>query len=290
MKYDFNTNRMKGKVQVNIDKWLSPTDNPIKIHRISGKLSPTGITQACFVGEGAEDIKTDDIILISKVAYEVATTPFANYKIERVRYFDLPAEQILGIFSNTITLETLKMRGKNVLFKRIEKKKDSPLLIEEKNTMLGEILKVGKNSSLKAGDIIAVGDNVSTPIELGGAPYFAVEEKFVVGRVKENLSMENMEILNEYILMKPYIPDKALNSTILETSGIDYNYLDYSDINNRNLFKVAYADKSLGNIKKNDIILLDRNYTNYMYYENEKYFVINDKKWISGKIIERDKQ
>ena len=285
MKYDFNIAKMKGKVQIDTNKWFQPDENLIKICQISGRNTPTYISQACFVGKGVSDIKKDDMIFISKVACDVATTPFAQYKIEEVKYFDIPEEQILGTFHGTISLNNLKLRNKNILFKKINKKQDSPLIIEEKDTMLGEVVMVGENSSLKIGDLVAIADNVSTPFT---DQYYAVEEKFVVGTFKEDLSIENMEVKNKYILMKPYISKNVLNSTILETSGIDHDYLDYSDINNRDLFQVIYADKSL-NLKSNDIILVDRNYTNYMYYSNEKYFTINEKKWISGK-IERDKQ
>ena len=291
MKYDFRTERTKGRVQINIGEWQSPDSDLIHIYRMNGKAHVTYITKACYVGEEVNGVQKGDSLLLSKVACDVATTPFASYKIEENSYFDIPEEQIMGVFSNNkININSLRMRGKNILFKKIEKRQNSTLVIEEKNTMIGEVVKVGEDSSLKIGDLVAVGDNVSTPVEIGGGNYFAVEEKFIVGVLQKDLQIENMKIINEYVLMKSYIAKNVLNSTVLETSGIDYDYLDYSDINNRNLFKVEYADKSLGNIKKGDIILLDRNYTNYMYYNNEKYFVINDKKWILGKIIERDKQ
>ena len=87
--------------------------------------------------------------------------------------------------------------------------------------------------------------------------------------------------------MKPYVSKKVLNSNILETPEINYEDLDYSDMYNRDLFKVCYADEATG-IHAGDILLLNRDYTNYVYFNNEKYFIIDSKKWISGKIIERD--
>ena len=155
--------------------------------------------------------------------------------------------------------------------------------------MLGKVVKVGENSKVKTDDVIAVRDNVSTPIKFENKDYFAIEDKFVVGVLNSSYSIDSMNLINEYIIMKPYISKNVLNSTVLETPEINYNDLDYSDIENRNLFKVCYADKSL-NVEKGDILLLNRDFTNYMYYNNEKFFVINGKKWISGKIIERDKQ
>jgi hypothetical protein len=121
----------------------------------------------------------------------------------------------MGVFSNNkINLDSLKMRNKNVLFKRIEKKQDSSLIIEERNTMVGEVVAAGKNSSLKTGDLITTKDNISTPIEIPDGNYFAVEEKFIVGILQKDLQIENMKIINDYVLMKPYIAKNVLNSTI----------------------------------------------------------------------------
>lgn len=292
MKYDFNTNTMKDRIQISITEWVSPEENLIEIHRISGKSYVTYIIKAQFVGREVEGIKSGDYMLLSKVACDVATTPTASYSIgDGNKYFNIPPEQVMGIFKgNNVTFSNLIMRDKNILFKRIMKEQNSDIFIEEKDTMLGEIVKVSTGSALKVGDKVAVRDNASTPIKFGEDEYFAVEEKFVVGILHKGEAISDMEILNEYILMKPYVSKNVLNSKVLITPEINYEDLDYSDINNRNLFRVLYVDKSLKNIKKGDILLLNRDYTNYMYYENEKYFVVNEEKWISGKIIERDKQ
>lgn len=292
MRYDFNTSTMKDKVQISIEEWVSPEENLIEIHKISGRSYVTYITKAKFVGKEVDRIKSGDYVLLSKVACDIATTPTASYSIGNGnKYFNIPPEQVMGTFKdNKVTFSNLIMREKNVLFKRIVKKKNSNIFMEEKDTMLGEIVKVNVTSSLKVGDKVAVRDNVSTPIKFGENEYFAVEEKFIVGTLHNGESINDMKILNGYILMKPYISKNVLNSKVLITPDINFEDLDYSDINNRNLFKVFYADKSLNNIKEGDILLLNRDYTNYMYYENERYFVVNEEKWISGKIIERDKQ
>ena len=286
MKYDFNTIKMKGKVQIDIDKWLRFDNSAIEVRRLNGKLVPTGICRACSIGEGVVGIRGGDLILISKTACDVATTPYVSYTVDGRRYFNIPAEQVVGLFQGKVDIKNLKMCKNYLLFKRIEKRQDSVLYIEEKDTMLGEVIQVSSKSLFQLGDIIAIRDNVSTPIKDG---YYAVEEKFVVGKLENGLSIKNMRILNNYVLANPYIPPKVLNSKILETARIDYDNLDYTDINNRNLFKVIYSDSSLKSVKPGDIILADRNFANYMYYENEKYFILEGIESISGKIIERDK-
>ena len=289
MKCDFNVERLKGKIQIDINEWYYPAESLLTVHKISGKSYATSITNAKAVGNGVEGIHEGDYIFLSKVACDVATTPTVSYKVEDKEYFNVPAEQIIGTFKDNIIDEAhFEIKNKNILFKKILKTQDSPLYIEEKDTMLGEVIETCVNSVLKIGDIVAIRDNVSTIVKFGETEYYAVEEKFVVGKFKESLKIEDMEVLNEYVLMKPYVSKNVLNSTVLETPFQNFEDLDYSDINNRNLFKVIYVDKSMESINKGDIILVNRDFTNYMYYGNEKYFVMNDKKYVLGKITERD--
>ena len=290
MKYDYNTSRMDNKVQINVQEWLSPDSSLIKVYKMNGKTPISCITEAKFIGHGIVGIKEGDYLLLSRVSCEVATSLTAYYTIDGNRYFNVPNEQIMGVFEqNKITFRNLKLRPGNILFKKVYREQSSIIQMEEKGTMLGGIIKIGENSKFHIGDIIALEDNVVTPLLIDGEECYAVEEKFVVGTLSdEDLSIEDMKVQNNYILMKPYISKNVLNSKVLETSQINYDNLDYSDINNRDLFKVMYVDESLSDIKKGDLLLLNRNYTNYMYYGGEKYFTISDKKWISGKVIERD--
>ena len=86
--------------------------------------------------------------------------------------------------------------------------------------------------------------------------------------------------------MKSYIATKLLNSNILISPDINYEDLDYSDIYNRDLFQIKFLDKKLNNFKKEDVILVRRDFTNYVYLNEEKYHLINGKDWIEAKIEE----
>ena len=86
--------------------------------------------------------------------------------------------------------------------------------------------------------------------------------------------------------MKSYIATKLLNSNILISPDINYEDLDYSDIYNRDLFQIKFLDKKLNNFKKEDVILVKRDFTNYVYLNEEKYHLINGKDWIEAKIEE----
>ena len=61
MKYDFNTNRMENKIQINIDKWLYPLQTFLEIHNINGKTHVTYITEVEFAGSNNLQINTFSI-------------------------------------------------------------------------------------------------------------------------------------------------------------------------------------------------------------------------------------
>ena len=84
--------------------------------------------------------------------------------------------------------------------------------------------------------------------------------------------------------MQPFYFKKLLNSTILETPDINYENLDYSEIYNRDLFQIKYIDKNVENLQKDDIILVKRDFTNYVYLNQEKYFLINGKDYVEAKL------
>jgi co-chaperonin GroES (HSP10) len=291
MQYDFNTTRLKDKIQINVDEWVQPESNLLQLYKMSGRSYLTYITQVKALDKSIPNLSHGDYVLLSKVACDIATSPTSPYELDDKRFYNIPLSQVVGKFkNNSLKLGELELFKGYVIYKKISRKENSVLSISDVNTTIGIILKTSKESVLKEGNVIMLRDNVSTPIRLESSEYFAAEERAIVGIFKdsENLSFSNLTIINENILMKPYVSKNLLNSSILETPDINYEDLDYSDVFNRDLFKVYYADKSLNSIKEGEILILNRDYTNYVYFNNEKYFIIDGKKWISGKIIERD--
>ena len=82
MKYDFNVYKLKGKVLINVNEWLYPEDNLIEINRISGRVHVTYITKAYHVPNNSLGIKNGDVLLFSKVACDIATSPTISYTIK----------------------------------------------------------------------------------------------------------------------------------------------------------------------------------------------------------------
>lgn len=289
MAYDFNIKKMENKIQINVNKWVQAETNLLQFHKMTGRDYLSYITKVTAKGGSVEGLNKGDYILVSKVAADIATSPTSPYGLDGEKYYNIPENQIIGYFKdNVLSYSNLSLLNKNFLYEKVNRREILLLEVEDKNTTIGKVLKVEEGSTLKEGDLVLVKDNVSTPLRLESADYFAAEERSIVGIFKSNdLTFSNIRIINENILMKPYVSKKVLNSNILETPEINYEDLDYSDMYNRDLFKVCYADEAT-DIQAGDILLLNRDYTNYVYFNNEKYFIIDSKKWISGKIIERD--
>lgn len=295
MKYDFNVKKMKGKVQIDVNEWEFPSSSIVETHKLSGRSYVTYISKVRALDKNIKTLKKGKFVLLSKIACDIATAPTSPYELDGKKFYNIPYSQVMGVFRDNIvsmeilSLSSLEMLNSCLLFQKISKEQNSLLKIPDTSATIGKVIKTSKKSNFKADDIIIVKDNVSTPVRFNGIDYFATEERSIVGLLRHNeWSLDKAKILNQYILMKPYISENVLNSTILETPSINYEDLDYSNIYNRDLFKVYYIDETLKNISKNDILLLNRDYTNYLFYDNEKYFVIDSEKWISGKIIERD--
>ena len=293
--FDYKVKKSEDCVLINCNDWVQPS--AIQICKLSGKITPTYITNALDVHAHSSHfldypVKKGDTVLITKVASEVAS--MRSFQLEdNNKYFNVPFMQILGIFKGKISFESLTMIYDKILVERIKPNSSDMLDLPESNEMIGVVKKVGSNSfdknnnkvplKVSIGDYVLIKDNVSTPITLGEVQYYAVEEKAVVGIFRNGFSIDNIEFINESILMESYYAPRVLNSTLI-SPNINYEDLDYSDIYNRDLFQIKYLDKNLSNLKKDDIILVKRDYTNYVYLDNNKFHLINGKNYVEAKI------
>lgn len=295
LKYDYNVQRTKNRVQINVREWVQPTDT-LEIHKMSGRAFLTYINKALKVhNETFSDVKINegDTILINKVASEIAVSPTIPYLLEDREYFDVPISQILGVFRGDVSLNNLELTCGKVLYKRVDRTMSSQLLIPDKSTTMGFVRKLPSNykGKLQEGMLVLVKDNVSTDLYWAQG-YSITEEKDIIAIAEIQPAGDTvlkLNVINNYTLMKPYISTNVLNSNLLISPDINYEDLDYSDMYNRNLFKVCVTDENTGLIE-GDILVLNRDYTTYVYFNNEKYFAIeNGKEWISARINERDK-
>lgn len=282
---DYKVTRTENCALIDINNWV-PTSSIIS-QSIKGKASASFVTEVID-----ENFKEDygvlkgDCILITKVASEIA--PMRSYDLsDGKKYFNLPISQIIGTFENKdISLDSLKLTTGKVLIEKVNNN-ESYLFLPDVSDMLGKVIKVNSNiDSIKEDSIVFLKDNIVTPVRLDGKEYFAADDTNIVGVLNYGLSIQDIEFVNESILMKPHFNRHLLGSDILIAPDINYESLDYSDVYNRDLFQIKFLDKSIKELKRDDIILARRDYTTYVYLNNEKYFLLNGKKWIEAKIEE----
>lgn len=285
MLIDYKVKRTEDCALMDVNRWI-PTSN-IVAQSIKGNTSPSYVTEVLD-----ENFKKDygiykgDYILITQVASEIAS--MRSYQLlDRSKYFNLPVSQIIGRFrSRQVSWSTLELIEGRVLVERIEKN-ESCLVLPKKSDMLGKVVGVNsKISSIKRGSVVLLKDNIVTPIRLDGKEYYAADDTNIVGVLNHGSSLEDIEFINESVLMVPHYDKYLFGSKVLITPDINYEDLDYSDINNRDLFQIKFLDRTMEGLKKEDIVLARRDYTNYVYINDIKYFLLNGKKWIEAKITE----
>jgi len=288
--FDFKTERSKDTILIDTKNWIKNDSNILQEYRMSGKSVVNGLTSIldinCISDSLKGYLKKGDKVLLSRVASQISD--YYAYSIgDGKKYHSIPIMQVLGVFKdNIMSFDNFELLFNKILIKKVDPKYSEYIELPEDNTTVGVVLKVGTKKfdknwnelplSVKKGDTVLIRDNVSTSIILEGEEYLVTEEEMVVGVFEEHVRVENMRVLNNYVLMKPFTFSSLLNSNLLATPDINYSQLDYSDVYNPNLFIVLYKDENLTVINKYDIVLVDRNLTNYVYFNNDRYFVIND--------------
>ena len=297
---DFKVPRLKDSILIDTKEWLH--DNSLlEVRKISGKPIPTYLTEIKEIdaekGVFKNVLNKGDKVLLTRVASEVAQYRTFEVEVGDKRYYTAPIMQVIGVFKDReITFSSLQMLFDKILIKKVENNKVGDIVITSSNTMMGEVVKVGWCKfdqdwntyplKVKIGDKVLIRDNVTTEITLNNETYYATEESMVVGIFKgDEINLNSLNIINENILLSPYIPTKAFGSNLL-TPLLNYEDEDVTDFYNRNLFKVERSDSTLTKIKKDDIILINRSITNYAYLNNEKYFILSGLADVEARIEE----
>ena len=295
---DLKVPKFKDKVIINTKKWVQNHEGcGLGIYRMSGRDLPTYLIKAEEVYDFSDRFKGSvhkgDLMLVTRMSSEVCM--YNTFELEdEGAYNSIPIMQIIGTFEgNKIAFSNL-----NLLFDKIlvQKKENGykGFVLPNSNTFIGEVVKVGTNRfdkegnshdlRVSVGDTVLIRDNVTTEIYLDGQQFFATEEAMVVAIFNDSeCSLEEAEIISDSVLMVPYIPEKVSGSVFV-TPNLTYEDLDTTDIYNRDLFKVVAVDENLTKIQKDDILLLDRNITNYVYHGIDRYFIISGTDLIEAKI------
>lgn len=295
MMIDFRVKRSEDCITIDTKAWITSSDIGITIHRMSGRDIPTFITKVVSVNPVVESlkglVKTGDTVLLSRVASDISQYKKFAVKVGDDRYFNAPIMQVLGVFNGEISFESLSLLTDKILIEKIETDVNG-IILSKDNTMVGRVLKTGTNRfdkdwnkfplTIKQGDIVLVRDNVTTEITLNSKRYYITEEPMIVGVFKEDrYDLNSLQLMNDYIILDSYIPEQMGK---LFTPIMDYEEADYTQIYDRDLFKVVKTPDNIDNIFENDILLIDRNYTNYVYLGAKRYFVLAGTEYISARV------
>ena len=298
---NFKVPRLKDKILIDTKKWVQNSSGAtLDICRLSGRTLPTYVAKVLEVNACTKDLKgainKNDTVLLTRVVSDISMYRSFSTGLDDKDYYNVPIMQVLGVFENgEMSISSLTMLFDKVLVKKVEANRG--LILPNDNTMIGEVVKVGtckfdKNwkslpLTVKVGDKVLIRDNVTTEVYLDGAFYYAVEESMIVSIfTDEELTFESSKIIGGNVVMESYIPE---NTSIFITPTLNYEDEDYTEIYNRDLFKVVNLDTSLTEINKGDIILVDRSITNYVYYNENKYFVVSGLDYIEAKINKEGK-
>ena len=292
MELDYKVDRSEDCVKINTDKWLTLDTNMLSRYRISGRSVTTYLTRIVDKNltekwaDTDKELPQDSVVLISRVASEVARN--RAYQIDGENFYDIPITQVMGYFKdNAIDLLHFVPLSDKVLIKKINLDKQGFVHRVNDNSTVGKVLRTGSSvASVSESDIVLIQDNVATELEVGFEKFLIVPEETIVGifNSEENLSVDNLRVINKAVLLQEYQSSKVFDSSVLVMPELNYEEFDFSDTFNSDLFKVVAVDENLHEISKNDIILLDRNLTFYVFLNGEKYFLINGTKYISGKL------
>ena len=294
---DFKVPKNKDKIIIDTNDWIrNSTGNTLNIYRISGKDLPTYITKVVDVNiqtkELKNSVKKGDTVVLTRVASEISEYYVSSLsKYDKGKYCSIPVMQVLGVFEgDTISYNSLRMLFDKILIKKISQ--EAEILLSENNAMVGEVVRIGTNKfskdwkaeslSVKVGDKVLIRDNVVTELRLDGDIYYAVEEGMIAAILNHD-TLEESEIISNSVIMEPYLSE-TIGSSVLITPSLNYEDEDITSIYNRDLFKVVAVDKNLIKLKKGDIILVDRNVTNYVYFREHKYFILSSLDFVEGKV------
>lgn len=296
---DFKVPRAEDCVLIDTKRWIQNNLGGLTVHKMSGRGIPTYTAKVISVYPKKEIfkevIKNEDTVLLTRVASEIAGYKSFEVEVGDKRYFNIPIMQVIGVFSNDkISLDSLTLLFDKILIKKIDTREVSGIILPDSNTMIGEVVKTGtcsfdkewnkKELAVKKGDIVLVRDNVSTEVTLNDEVYFATEESMVMGIFRAKpYTLENLEVIGENIIMESFISPNAFNTDLL-TPSLNFEEEDITDFYNRDLFKVLKVNENLTQVKKDDILLLDRNITNYVYVGLDKYFTVSGLVDVSAKV------
>ena len=294
---DYNVDGTENCVLINTRDWLYPDNTLVLKYKMSGRTVITYLTKALKVNVDTAKFPTHieegQTLFLSRIVSDISMD--REHKIESNYYYNVPITQVMGYFvDNKITYDNLIMLYDKILVEKVDIHKDELIKRVDDNTMVGKVLKVGTNTFSKewkplplqvsVGDTILIRDNATTLVTLDNKEYYAIEHGNVIGKFSDSLSMNNIEVINDYIIMHEYVDELKIDDSIISTRLDSYEGMDWSSYYNDSIFIVIHKDKNLTKIDIGDKVIVNKHLVNYAYFNNVRYNVISGLDYIEAKI------
>ena len=293
---DYNVDGTENCVLINTRDWLYPDNTLVLKYKMSGRTVITYLTKALKVNVDTAKFPTHieegQTLFLSRIVSDISM--HREHKIESNYYYNAPITQVMGYFvDNKITYDNLVMLYDKILVEKVDIHKDELIKRVDDNTMVGKVLKVGTNTFSKewkplplqvsVGDTILIRDNATTLITLDNKEYYAIEHGNIIGKFSDSLSMNNIEVINDYIIMHEYVDELKIDDSIISTRLDSYEGMDWSSYYNDSIF-IVHKDKNLTKINIGDKVVVNKHLVNYAYFNNVRYNVISGLDYIEAKI------
>ena len=294
---DYNVDGTENCVLINTRDWLYPDNTLVLKYKMSGRTVITYLTKALKVNVDTAKFPTHieegQTLLLSRIVSDISM--HREHKIENNYYSNAPVTQVMGYFvDNKITYDNLVMLYDKILVERVDIHKDELIKRVDDNTMVGKVLKVGTNTfnkewkplplQVSVGDTILIRDNATTLITIDNKEYYAIEHGNTIGKFSDSLRMNNIEVINDYIIMHEYVDELKIDDSIISTRLDSYEGMDWSSYYNDSIFIVIHKDKNLTKINIGDKVVVNKHLVNYAYFNNVRYNVISGLDYIEAKI------
>lgn len=294
---DYNVNGTENCVLINTREWLYPDNTLILKYKMSGRTVITYLNKALKVNVDTAKFPTHigegQSLLLSQIVSSISMD--REHKIEGNYYYNVPITQVMGYFvDNKITYDNLIMLYDKILVEKVNIHKDELIKRVDDNTMVGKVLKVGTNAfdknwkplplRVSVGDTVLIRDNATTLITLNNKEYYAIEHGNIIGKFHDSLSMNSIEVINDYMIMHEYVDELKIDDSIISTRLDSYEGMDWSSYYNDSIFIVIHKDKNLTKVNIGDKVVVNRHLVNYAYFNNVRYNVISGLDYIEAKI------
>lgn len=236
----------------------------------------------------------NDVVVVSKTMENISR--LRNFTIDgeynNKQLVNIHCMQILGrvnsdfpfnieLFYNKVLLEEVIIPG---------------LIIDKK---VYRVLSIGSHNfndnweqiplEVKVNDLVVTTENSLTPISeniTGVSNLFITEENNIVGCFDSEVIIDTVKNLS--VCFKPFasrlllIPHEDTMCGSLHLVKYDEEIDDISEMYNRDKFEVLCVGKDVNNIKKKDIINVNRDTLTQFSFGNKDYFVANGEDYIRG--------